>query len=118
MVDCCTKRVVEQRTRVLREVKVLEKLRDRAIIKLKHAFLLDSNLVIIMEYASGGELKGYVTKKGHLEETEARNIFMQLLNAIEHCHTLNVIHRDLKLENVLFSNPDCKDIKVSSRHIL
>ncbi len=107
--------LVEQRTRILREVKVLEKLRDKAIIKLKNAFVLDTNLVIIMEYASGGELKGYVAKRGRLDENEARSIFIQLLNAVEHCHTLNVIHRDLKLENVLFSDPTQREIKVSSQ---
>ena len=97
---------------MLKEVKVLEKLRDRAIIKLKNAFVLDTNLIIIMEYARGGELKEYVSKKGRLEESEARKIFMQLLNAVDHCHSLNVIHRDLKLENILFTDTEHMDIRV------
>ena len=104
--------IVEYRTNILKEVKVLERLKDQAIIRLKNAFLLDTNLVIIMEYASGGELKEYVMKKTRLEESEARDIFVQLLNAIDHCHTLGIIHRDLKLENVLFSDHDKTHIKV------
>eukprot|EP01022_Parablepharisma_sp_SALTPOND_P013586 TRINITY_DN1825_c0_g1_i1.p1 TRINITY_DN1825_c0_g1~~TRINITY_DN1825_c0_g1_i1.p1 ORF type:complete len:711 (-),score=107.76 TRINITY_DN1825_c0_g1_i1:89-2221(-) len=68
--------------------------------------------MIIMEYASGGELKEYVMKKTRLDESEARDIFLQLLNAVQHCHTLGIIHRDLKLENVLFADPSKTKIKV------
>eukprot|EP00826_Nyctotherus_ovalis_P014707 TRINITY_DN14116_c0_g3_i1.p1 TRINITY_DN14116_c0_g3~~TRINITY_DN14116_c0_g3_i1.p1 ORF type:complete len:380 (+),score=120.43 TRINITY_DN14116_c0_g3_i1:649-1788(+) len=79
---------------------------------MKNAFLLNTNLIIIMEYVSGGELKDYVVRKGRLEEAEALEIFIQLLNAVQHCHTLGVVHRDLKLENILFTNSSRKDIKV------
>lgn len=97
---------------MLREVKVLEKLLDRRIIKLINAFILDTNLVIVMEYASGGELKEYVSKKGKLSELEARNIFLQIAEAVRYCHVFNVVHRDLKMENILFSNTGHNDIKV------
>ena len=82
------------------------------IIKLKNAFIVDSNLVIVMEYASGGELKEYLNSRGKLEEPEAKSIFQKILEAIDHCHALNVIHRDLKLENVLFANKERRNVKV------
>jgi serine/threonine protein kinase len=104
--------LVENRSSVLKEVKVLEKLHNRAIIKLKNAFLLESQLVIVMEYASGGELKAYVTKHKRLDEGEARRLFRQIVEAVHHCHMMGVIHRDLKLENVLFATEDHTDIKV------
>jgi len=94
-------------------VKVLEKLRDRSIIKVKHAFLLVSSLVIIMEYASGGELKQYLLKSPKLQEQEARSIFIQLLNAMQYCHIQGVIHRDLKPENILFADRSMKQIKIA-----
>lgn len=97
---------------MLKEVRVLRKLRDPSIIKLKNAFIVDSTLVIVMEYASGGELKDYLKSKGRLPELEARDIFAQILQAINHCHALNIIHRDLKLENVLFLNAEHKKIKL------
>ena len=79
---------------------------------MKNAFLLNTNLVIIMEYASGREVKEYLKEKGRLEESEALDIFVQLMNAMQHCHSLGIVHRDLKLENILFSNSSKKDIKV------
>jgi serine/threonine protein kinase len=65
-----------------------------------------------MECALGGELKEYLHKRGKFDEEDARNIFMQIADAIKHCHKMNVIHRDLKLENVLFANKGCRYIKV------
>ncbi len=65
-----------------------------------------------MEYASGGELYKYVEEKGRLNEIEARKIFMQIVNAMSYCHTRGIVHRDLKLENVLFKNKGDLLIKV------
>ncbi len=96
----------------MKEVRVLRKLNHKYIVRLRNAFVVDSTLVIVMEFAGGGELKGYVDQQGRLEEPEARRIFRQLIDAISYCHTMKVVHRDLKLENVLFSDPDRKRIKV------
>jgi len=103
---------------VIKEVKVLRKLHHKAIIRMKNAFIDNNNLVIVMECASGGELKEYLHRKEKLEETEARNIFKQIADGINHCHNLNVIHRDLKLENVLFATKGCQHIKVSLKYTL
>lgn len=69
-----------------------------------------------MEYCSGGELLEYLEgkiwsvkenfiEKGPLDENEAKLIFSQIADAIGFCHSMNVIHRDLKLENILFAGP-------------
>ena len=55
-----------------------------------------------MEYAKGGELGSYITEKQMLGEKEAKNIFMQLHNAVKYIHSKNVVHRDLKPSNILF----------------
>lgn len=65
-----------------------------------------------MEYLEGGELLSLVEEKGHFTEMEARNFFQQLVSAIAYCHTRKVIHRDLKLENLLLTNSDKAEIKV------
>lgn len=62
---------------------------------------LTKKLLIFREYASGGELLDHILAKGKLSEDEARRYFRQLISAIEHCHTAHVVHRDLKLENLL-----------------
>jgi len=67
---------------------------------------------MVMEYAAGGELKEHLTTKGRQSETEARRILIQIINAIEYCHSLNVVHRDLKLENILFADERQRKVKI------
>ena len=69
-------------------------------------------VAILMEYLEGGELLKYLQEKGKLDEDEARGIFLQLVDAISYCHKEKIIHRDLKLENILMSDLKSKTIKV------
>jgi serine/threonine protein kinase len=55
------------------------------------------------EYASGGEMIDYLVTRKRLSEIEARKFFRQLVSALDHCHSAHVVHRDLKLENLLLS---------------
>lgn len=77
-------------------------MRHKNIIELYHAFLEKKKLIMIMELAHGGELLGYLEEKGTLNEIDTREIILQLVNSINYCHTRGIVHRDLKLENVLF----------------
>uniref|UniRef100_A0A3B3ZU85 non-specific serine/threonine protein kinase n=1 Tax=Periophthalmus magnuspinnatus TaxID=409849 RepID=A0A3B3ZU85_9GOBI len=58
-------------------------------------------IVIVMEYASKGELYDYISERRRLSERETRHFFRQIVSAVHHCHKNGVVHRDLKLENVL-----------------
>ena len=66
-----------------------------------------------MEYLEGGELLQIVQQKERLSEDEAREIFAQLVSAIDYCHANRIIHRDLKLENILRASKDSNTFKVS-----
>lgn len=87
-------------------------LNHKNIIKLYHAFVVKNELLLIMEYADGGELIEYVEQKQGLEEVECRSLFKQMISAIEACHDQGIIHRDLKLENVLFESKARSRIKI------
>jgi serine/threonine protein kinase len=54
-----------------------------------------TQLCIVMEFCGDGDLDSYVKKKGRLSEDEARTLFVQLVSAVQHCHTMNVIHRQV-----------------------
>lgn len=54
-----------------------------------------------MEYAEGGELFEYVQRRGRLDETTARCIIVQVFKALSYMHERGIVHRDLKLENIL-----------------
>uniref|UniRef100_W5NEG1 non-specific serine/threonine protein kinase n=1 Tax=Lepisosteus oculatus TaxID=7918 RepID=W5NEG1_LEPOC len=58
-------------------------------------------IVIVMEYASKGELYDYISERRRLSERETRHFFRQIVSAVHYCHKNGVVHRDLKLENVL-----------------
>ena len=97
---------------IFTESKSLYNLSHPNIIKLHHFFRVDNCVMLIMEYASGGELRKYVSSKGHLGEFDAREVFFQLVDAINYCHMHYVIHRDIKLENILFMSTENKLVKV------
>merc|ERR1711982_213982 len=75
--------------------------------------MMNKYMVNIMEYCSGGELLDFVSKKGRLSERVAKTIFLQIIDGISYCHKeFNLIHRDLKLENILLVEKGKLDIKI------
>ncbi|KAJ8870586.1 hypothetical protein PR048_029609 [Dryococelus australis] len=58
-------------------------------------------MVLVMEYAAGGELYDYLSDRKVLTEEESRRIFRQIATAVYYCHKHKICHRDLKLENIL-----------------
>ncbi|CDW52518.1 protein unc h; protein unc g; protein unc f; prot ein unc d; protein unc b [Trichuris trichiura] len=87
--------------RIKREIRIMSALRHPNIIEIKEVFENDEKIVIVMEYASGGELYDYVNNFGPLSEAEVRRTFRQIVSAVYFCHKNHVTHRDLKLENIL-----------------
>lgn len=72
------------------------------ILDMRYAFQNRERLFIVTEYCGGGDLFEYLSKKSRpMEECKARYIVAEILLAIEHIHSLGVVYRDLKLENVL-----------------
>lgn len=66
-------------------------------------------MALVMEYASGGELLDFIVKRGQPTEEEAWTVFRQIVSCVAYCHKKSLIHRDLKLENILLSRPDAYD---------
>ena len=65
-----------------------------------------------MEYAEGGNLSSYLIQRKYLSEEEARKIFQQLIDCIYYFHQVGICHRNLKLENILFSSKKRDKIKI------
>lgn len=72
-------------------------------------------MVLVMEFAAGGELYDYLSERKVLSEEEARRIFRQVATAVYYCHKHKICHRDLKLENILLDEQG--NAKVESKTI-
>lgn len=61
---------------------------------------------VVLEYCREGDLFSNITEKGRYVSNDAlvQRAFLQILDAVEHCHRLGIYHRDLKPENILVSN--------------
>lgn len=59
-----------------------------------------------MEYCSGKELLERIYKKKVFKEREAAGIIKKVISAVNHMHKKGIVHRDLKLENILFASND------------
>ncbi|KAJ7959412.1 CDPK-related kinase [Quillaja saponaria] len=89
---------------VRREVKILKALTGhRNLVTFHDVFEDANNVYIVMELCEGGELLDRILSRGgRYTEEDAKNIVVQILNAVAFCHLQGVVHRDLKPENFLF----------------
>jgi len=87
--------------KVFQEVFILKKIRHSNIIRLLEVFESPKHFLMVMEYAGGGDLLQYVKQRKRLEEIEAKYMFKQIVYGLGHCHCRSVLHRDIKLDNIL-----------------
>jgi len=74
------------------------------IIKILEVFENDKYIFFVMEYASNGDLLTYLKRKKIFSEDEARTIFFQICVGLRYIHSQQIIHRDIKLDNILLDN--------------
>lgn len=92
------------RHKVMKEVKILKKMRHKNIVQLLDTFETQKHIIFVMELCSGGDLLNYVRKRRKLSEDYAKNLFKQILEALQYCHKLNILHRDIKLDNIILDS--------------
>ncbi|CAF1341967.1 unnamed protein product [Adineta steineri] len=97
--------------KIRREIQNLRLFRHPHIIKLYQVISTPTDIFMVMEYVSGGELFDYIVKKGKLTEAEARPFFQQIISGVDYCHRHMVVHRDLKPENLLLD--DASHVKIA-----
>ena len=81
------------------EIEILKKLDHPDIVRIIESFNTRNSYILITEYCEEGELFDQV--KNQLSETQIAVIFRQLLSGLAYLHSNNIVHRDLKLENIL-----------------
>ncbi|KAI6692116.1 hypothetical protein NL676_019826 [Syzygium grande] len=97
---------------VQREIMNHRSLKHPNIIRFKEVLLTPTHLAIVMEYAAGGELFGRICNAGRFGEDEARFFYQQLISGVSYCHSMQICHRDLKLENTLLDGSTAPRLKI------
>lgn len=97
---------------LLREITSMQMLHHPNIIRLYEVIHTPTRLYICMEYAPDGELYTRINDHGKIKEPESKHIFSQIISAVNHMHSINIIHRDIKAENIFFSNTNPLLVKI------
>jgi serine/threonine protein kinase len=90
---------------VFREISTLKMLKNsKNITELYEAIDTGDRIWMVLEYAAGGELFDFIREKAPLSEKIVRDIFLPIVKVVAYMHSLNLVHRDLKLENIILDS--------------
>jgi NIMA (never in mitosis gene a)-related kinase len=105
----------QQRAAAEVEVKVLSSLKHPYIVKYWESFTSREKLCIVMDYCEGGDLWQYIAackkKRTTIPETHVVRWFTQMCLALKYIHEKNVLHRDLKTQNVFLTRKDSSEMR-------
>ena len=88
------------RQKIKNEINILSRLRHPFINQILDSFETDKHIFIIMEYVCG-DLLGFIRKRGKLSESISKLIFKQIIEGLKYIHKKKIVHRDIKLDNIL-----------------
>ncbi|KAM6959086.1 serine/threonine-protein kinase SIK3 homolog [Aplochiton taeniatus] len=94
----------ENLKKIFREVQIMKMLRHPHIIRLYQVMETERMIYLVTEYACGGEIFDHLVAHGRMAEKDALRKFKQIVAAVHFCHCRNIVHRDLKAENLLLDH--------------
>eukprot|EP01025_Chloroclados_australasicus_P029221 TRINITY_DN2912_c0_g1_i1.p1 TRINITY_DN2912_c0_g1~~TRINITY_DN2912_c0_g1_i1.p1 ORF type:complete len:342 (-),score=50.35 TRINITY_DN2912_c0_g1_i1:396-1421(-) len=97
-----------------REIQVLMKVNHPNCIKLHGVYITNRKVYIVTELVLGGELLDRVTEKGNFSELHSAVLISQILEGVKYLHSHGIVHRDLKLENlIMVTESDDSPVKIA-----
>lgn len=95
------KKTIQIEQDFIHEIAMLKMIDHPNVVRIFECFQDDFNFHIVTEYCKEGDLIQYIIKEQGISEETAAYIMKQVLSAVAYCHERNVVHRDLKAENIL-----------------
>ena len=96
--------------RTAREAAIVTLLNHPYICAMRDVQRTNYHWYMLFEYVNGGQMLDYIISHGKLKEKQARKFGRQVASALDYCHRNSIVHRDLKIENILISKTG--DIKI------
>ena len=92
----------KQKEKIMYETSIMKILsKSNNIVKIFETFETKKHFCIVMEYVGAGNLLSFIKKRSKLPEQVAKYIFKQIILSLQYMHSHNIIHRDIKLDNIL-----------------
>jgi len=107
------KSLVERKETLANEIDILGSIKHPNVVEMKAIFDTEDTLFIVMELMRGGELYEEIVRRKSFTEKDASHIHKQLLSALAYLHERGIVHRDLKLENLLLKKDGSLEIKLA-----
>ncbi|KAI3424232.1 hypothetical protein D9Q98_009588 [Chlorella vulgaris] len=105
---------MSSRASIMREVDALLDIEHRSVGGMLEYYRQGNRMYLIMQLLRGGELTDALKEQSHYSEADARTIFRQLIQAIQYLQSRGVVHRDIKLKNLLLLEPgDLNHVKLT-----
>jgi len=99
--------------RLRREIDIQQRLVHDSIVRLVDAFETKADIYIVMELVEGGMLVDRLISMQKFRESDAQYVMKQLLEAVNYLHNRGVVHRDLKLDNILCTYEKGLEVKIA-----
>ncbi|EGR28721.1 protein kinase domain protein [Ichthyophthirius multifiliis] len=100
---------IKEQIKILQEIEIMKEIDHPNVVKILEHYQDQQHHYLIIEHLEGGDLFNRIVNLKQFNEQQASEYMRQVLSAISYCHSLNILHCDLKPENIIFQSKNIKN---------